>query len=49
MSRPDNPDTPDERKAKEAQVSKAFVQYLKNTGDFVDFNPTEWEEIHVSE
>jgi hypothetical protein len=49
MSRPDNPDTPDERTAKEAQVSKAFVQYLKNTGDFVDFNPTEWEEIHVSE
>ncbi|KAJ7864016.1 ribonuclease H-like domain-containing protein [Mycena leptocephala] len=48
MSRPDNPDTPDERKAKEAQVSKAFVQYLKNTGDFVDFNPTEWEEIHES-
>ncbi|KAJ7199964.1 ribonuclease H-like domain-containing protein, partial [Mycena pura] len=46
MSRPDNPDTLDERKVKEAQVSKAFGQYLTGTGDFADFNPFEWEEIH---
>ncbi|KAJ6628155.1 ribonuclease H-like domain-containing protein [Mycena sp. CBHHK59/15] len=37
-----------DRKVKEGQVSKAFVQYLSGSGDFRDFNAKEWEEIHES-
>ncbi|KAJ6587810.1 ribonuclease H-like domain-containing protein [Mycena sp. CBHHK59/15] len=48
MSRPDNTDTAADRKVKEGQVSKAFVQYLSGSGDFCDFNAKEWEEIHES-
>ncbi|KAJ6548268.1 hypothetical protein B0H10DRAFT_1969220 [Mycena sp. CBHHK59/15] len=48
MSRPDNTDTAADRKVKEGQVSKAFVQYLSGSGDFRDFNAKEWEEIHES-
>ncbi|KAJ6543312.1 hypothetical protein B0H10DRAFT_1970455 [Mycena sp. CBHHK59/15] len=47
MSRPDNTDTAADRKVKEGQVSKAFVQYLSGSGDFRDFNAKEWEEIHI--
>ncbi|KAJ7494917.1 ribonuclease H-like domain-containing protein [Mycena latifolia] len=42
--RPDNTDTPAERKAKETEVSKAFRQYLSGTGDFADFNAETWEQ-----
>ncbi|KAJ6629071.1 ribonuclease H-like domain-containing protein [Mycena sp. CBHHK59/15] len=42
-SRPDNKDTPAERDVKEKAVSKAFMQYLAGTGDFVDIN--DWEEM----
>ncbi|KAJ7882909.1 ribonuclease H-like domain-containing protein [Mycena leptocephala] len=38
-SRPDNKDTPAERKAKEDQLSTAFLQYLSGTGPF-----TGWKE-----
>ncbi|KAJ6617270.1 hypothetical protein B0H10DRAFT_2218753 [Mycena sp. CBHHK59/15] len=48
MSRTDNTDTAADRKVKEGQVSKAFVQYLSGSGDFRDFNAKEWEEIHES-
>ncbi|KAJ7158190.1 ribonuclease H-like domain-containing protein [Mycena crocata] len=43
--RPDNEDTPEQRKAKELQVSRAFMRYLAGTGDFVDFDAEEWEQI----
>ncbi|KAJ6619379.1 ribonuclease H-like domain-containing protein [Mycena sp. CBHHK59/15] len=46
MDRPDNTDTKEERKVKEAQVSKVFVQYLAGRADFGDFDGKEWEEIH---
>ncbi|KAJ6607227.1 ribonuclease H-like domain-containing protein [Mycena sp. CBHHK59/15] len=39
-------DTKEERKVKEAQVSKVFVQYLAGRADFGDFDAKEWEEIH---
>ncbi|KAJ6622322.1 ribonuclease H-like domain-containing protein [Mycena sp. CBHHK59/15] len=42
--RPDNLDTPEQRRVKEAQVSKAFMQYLSGTGDFADFNTASWEQ-----
>ncbi|KAJ6597884.1 ribonuclease H-like domain-containing protein, partial [Mycena sp. CBHHK59/15] len=42
--RPDNLDTPEQRRVKEAQVSKAFMQYLSGTGDFADFNTTSCEQ-----
>ncbi|KAJ7092992.1 ribonuclease H-like domain-containing protein [Mycena belliarum] len=45
-SRPDNQDTAEEKNAKEAAVSKAFMQYLSGTGDFGDFDAEEWEEIN---
>ncbi|KAJ7105348.1 ribonuclease H-like domain-containing protein, partial [Mycena epipterygia] len=45
-SRPDNEDTPEEKKTKEAAVSKAFMQYLSGTGDFVDFDVEEWKELY---
>ncbi|KAJ7767787.1 hypothetical protein B0H16DRAFT_1882474 [Mycena metata] len=47
MSRPDN-DTPEEGKAKERQVSKAFnfMQYLSGSRDFKDFNAKEWEKTY---
>ncbi|KAJ6613434.1 ribonuclease H-like domain-containing protein, partial [Mycena sp. CBHHK59/15] len=35
---PDNTDTPEQKKVKENEVSKLFMQYLSGTGDFVDFN-----------
>jgi hypothetical protein len=38
-SRPDNKDTPAERKAKQDQLSTAFLQYLSGTGPF-----TGWKE-----
>ncbi|KAJ6570699.1 ribonuclease H-like domain-containing protein [Mycena sp. CBHHK59/15] len=46
MGRPGNPDTPEQRRVKELQVSKAFIQYLSSTGDFIDFDAASWEEIH---
>jgi hypothetical protein len=48
MNRPDNSDTPEKKKAREAEISKAFMQYLSGMGDFADFNVEDWEEIHVS-
>ncbi|KAJ6467375.1 ribonuclease H-like domain-containing protein [Mycena sanguinolenta] len=45
-SRPDNEDTPETRTVKEKEVSKAFMQYLSGTGDFADFNQTEWTELY---
>ncbi|KAJ6540907.1 ribonuclease H-like domain-containing protein [Mycena sp. CBHHK59/15] len=44
--RPDNSDTPEERKVKEAEVSKVFMQYLSGTGDFADFDPETWEQTY---
>ncbi|KAJ7463541.1 ribonuclease H-like domain-containing protein [Mycena latifolia] len=44
--RPDNIDTPEERKAKETEVSKAFMQYLSGTGDFADFDAETWEQTY---
>ncbi|KAJ6558647.1 ribonuclease H-like domain-containing protein [Mycena sp. CBHHK59/15] len=40
-SRPDNEDTQEQRTAKEAEVSKAFMQYLSGTGEFLDFKAEE--------
>ncbi|KAJ6504514.1 ribonuclease H-like domain-containing protein [Mycena vulgaris] len=45
-NRPDNPDTPEQRKVKETQVQKAFMQYLSGTGDFADFNAQDWDETY---
>ncbi|KAJ6596559.1 ribonuclease H-like domain-containing protein [Mycena sp. CBHHK59/15] len=45
-SRPDNADTAEQKKNKESQVSKAFMQYLSGTGDFVDFNAASWEGLY---
>ncbi|KAJ7154126.1 ribonuclease H-like domain-containing protein [Mycena filopes] len=42
-SRPDNPDTPEQKSEKEKQLTKAFMQYLAGTGDFSDL--ANWEEI----
>ncbi|KAJ6610634.1 ribonuclease H-like domain-containing protein [Mycena sp. CBHHK59/15] len=42
--RPDNLDTLEQRRVKEAQVSEAFIQYLSGTGDFADFNTASWEQ-----
>ncbi|KAJ7667280.1 hypothetical protein B0H17DRAFT_1210360 [Mycena rosella] len=44
--RPDNSDTPEQRKVREAEVSKAFLQYLSGMGDFADFDATLWEETN---
>jgi hypothetical protein len=35
--RPDNMDTPSQRRTKEQAVSAAFLQYLAGTGPFRDF------------
>jgi len=48
-SRPDNKDTPEQRTAKENEVSKAFMQYLSGTGDFSDFDPVDWKESKNNE
>ncbi|KAJ6628542.1 hypothetical protein B0H10DRAFT_1940380 [Mycena sp. CBHHK59/15] len=48
-SRPNNEDTAQQRTAKENQVSKAIMQYLSGTGDFTDFIPDEWRNIHENE
>ncbi|KAJ6509609.1 hypothetical protein DFH09DRAFT_1100883 [Mycena vulgaris] len=45
-ARPDNPDTPEQRTAKENAVSKAFMQYLSRTGEFTDFDAADWEWIY---
>ncbi|KAJ6527545.1 ribonuclease H-like domain-containing protein [Mycena sp. CBHHK59/15] len=45
-SRPDNQDTEGQRKAKENEVSAAFMQYLAGMKDFTDFDAAEWEEIY---
>ncbi|KAJ7256660.1 ribonuclease H-like domain-containing protein [Mycena rebaudengoi] len=45
-NRPVNYDTPDEKKAREAEISRAFMQYLSGTGDFADFNAEDWEQTH---
>ncbi|KAJ7157411.1 ribonuclease H-like domain-containing protein [Mycena filopes] len=42
-SRPDNPDTAEEKTEKEKVVAKAFMQYLAGTGDFADL--ADWEEM----
>ncbi|KAJ7779844.1 ribonuclease H-like domain-containing protein [Mycena metata] len=42
-SRPNNPDTSEEKAEKDKELSKAFMQYLAGTGDFADLN--DWEEI----
>ncbi|KAJ6563447.1 ribonuclease H-like domain-containing protein, partial [Mycena sp. CBHHK59/15] len=46
--RPDNPDTADEKAAKENALSQAFMQYLSGTGDFADFDAEDWEHTYVS-
>ncbi|KAJ6626260.1 hypothetical protein B0H10DRAFT_1942091 [Mycena sp. CBHHK59/15] len=46
--RPGNEDTPEQKKTKETEVSKAFKQYLTGTGDFGDFDSAEWETTFVS-
>ncbi|KAJ6591977.1 hypothetical protein B0H10DRAFT_1960651 [Mycena sp. CBHHK59/15] len=45
--RPDNPDTADEKAAKENALSQAFMQYLSGTGDFADFDAEDWEHTYV--
>ncbi|KAJ7784179.1 ribonuclease H-like domain-containing protein [Mycena metata] len=45
-SRPDNPDTSEEKAEKDKELSKPFMQYLAGTGHFADLN--DWEEIEVS-
>ncbi|KAJ6626317.1 hypothetical protein B0H10DRAFT_2211206 [Mycena sp. CBHHK59/15] len=44
--RPDNPDTADEKAAKENTLSQAFMQYLSGTGDFADFDAEDWERTY---
>ncbi|KAJ6623009.1 hypothetical protein B0H10DRAFT_1944306 [Mycena sp. CBHHK59/15] len=46
---PSNEDTPEQKKTKETEVSKAFEQYLTGTGDFGDFDSAEWEATFVWE
>ncbi|KAJ6603978.1 hypothetical protein B0H10DRAFT_1957553 [Mycena sp. CBHHK59/15] len=46
--RPDNSDSPDQRKLKEGEVSKAIIQYLSGTGDFNDFDAEAWKEMTAS-
>ncbi|KAJ6600935.1 ribonuclease H-like domain-containing protein [Mycena sp. CBHHK59/15] len=46
--RPDNSDSPDQRKLKEGEVSKAIIQYLSGTGDFNDFDAEAWKEMMAS-
>ncbi|KAJ6602904.1 hypothetical protein B0H10DRAFT_2230082 [Mycena sp. CBHHK59/15] len=43
--RPENLDSPEQRKLKEGEVSKAIIQYLSGMGDFNDFEAEAWEEI----
>ncbi|KAJ6624566.1 ribonuclease H-like domain-containing protein [Mycena sp. CBHHK59/15] len=46
-SRPDNKDTPAERKAKKEQLSTGFLQYLSGTGPFAGWkeNAAKFEEL----
>ncbi|KAJ6618888.1 hypothetical protein B0H10DRAFT_1218947 [Mycena sp. CBHHK59/15] len=49
-NRPDNTDTPEQRVAKEREVSKAFLQYLSGTGEFTDWadDRESWRDQYVS-
>lgn len=46
-TRPDNTDTPEQRKAKEQEISRAFIKYLSGTGDFIELDVVEWEATYV--
>ncbi|KAJ7104747.1 ribonuclease H-like domain-containing protein, partial [Mycena epipterygia] len=47
LTHPDNEDTAAERKVKEDEVTKAFMQYMSGSGDFIDFDAGQWEEMFV--
>ncbi|KAJ6610956.1 ribonuclease H-like domain-containing protein [Mycena sp. CBHHK59/15] len=45
-TRPDNTDTPEQRKVKEQEISRAFIKYLSGTGDFIELDVVEWEATY---